>query len=203
MTEVDGDVAFESKASKPILIKQLEMPMSDWKDLKANEGDHSDKGSVSPFREKLADAVGGGELSEAILDTTGQYVFRCFTRRSDNQPSLNTQPNSTLENTYGNLHQFGVEFSLEEKRRLHTSPGHMWFEMLHPDLERGIDRSFVAVYKNENGALTRETGIQVDAQKSGSRLGRIFGRVVGRNDSKKPSMRDLLVGVVEIDWKKD
>lgn len=200
MPEVPGNVAFENTESKPILIRQLEIPATELYSLGLDKPDESERGDMSPFRKRISEMV-GGELSNAILDTSGKHVFRCFTRRSDNQPTRSIFPDSTLDEAYNNLHEFGVELSLEERKALHTSPGHMWYPMLWPDLEKGIDSSFIAVYRNKDGVLTEETGIRIDQPKKESGIGARLRRFIGSKSPEKPSMRDLLVGVVEIDWK--
>lgn len=166
-------------------------------------GEIRDAISVSKKEDEARQLANNDEWGKPLVETTIRHAFRCFKRRSNNQP-LEDNLKATKENAQQNIYNEGIEAPVYEM----IMPDHIWALYLLPtpvDLNQGIDRSNILVYKCVPFVLPTNPGAEttkrVDVTIPQASLRTVD---ISITEAKKiPTLRDIFVGEVEITWKNE
>jgi len=175
----------------PVLLRAIGLSSALWKDkLHPRRTDDQtvawDKNDsvINPFRQTLIDNVSANIKqptdSDPILIALkhpgdSEYVYRCVDRAENGQDSLS------------NINQYGYEKSPTEDDTFWYSIGKAHFPTLWSEKDKHT--SYILIYHNNPEVFTKQDR-------------RYEGFIALRNHKAgTPSLRDLLIGVIKIDWK--
>lgn len=184
-------VEIKNSIEDPILLRTIELDANVWKDkLHPRKTDDKtipwDKNDpvINPFRQTLIDNVSANIKqnpdSDPILialkhPDDPKYVYRCIDRAENGQDPM------------PNIHQYGYEKSPTEDDMFWYSIGDADFAMLWNENDKHT--SYILIYHNDSEVFSQQ-----DRQ--------YIGYVALRDHkANAPSLRDLLIGVIKIDWK--
>ncbi len=188
------DVEIPNSIEGPILQREIEMSLSEWKD-KLNPNTTDDRSipldrnidnKLNPFRQRIVDLIqeqqGEKSKDDPILKVltdpnNSDYVFRCFSRSPEATDYRNSGDPS------GNLLEHGYDKTPGEDDKFWYSINHAWFNKLWPLYDNGAT-AYMAIYKNDPTVFNQE-----------SKAIELRDHVIDT-----PSLRDLLIGVVKINW---
>jgi hypothetical protein len=128
---------------------------------------------------KLGDKAKDDPILKVLTDpNNNDYVFRCFSRFPDALDSRNSADPTD------NIQKYGYDKSPEQDDMFWYGINHAWLSKLLPLYEEK-STSYILIYKNDPEVF-----------RQGSNVIELRTPQLGA-----PTLRDLLIGVVKIDWK--
>jgi len=182
------NIEITNRIEGPILQRRIEMNLEEWKS-RLDPRTTDDKtipydinvDEINPFRKKILDLLrdqSGGDPKEDALYLAlanphdSAHAYRCFVR------------NISEPDPFALIQSIGYDKPLNEDDMFMYSINEAWFLKLYP--KENLDtNSYILVYKNDPNVLAPDQNF-------------IHLR---NHDPNSLSLRDILVGVVKIDWK--
>lgn len=185
---LDNKVEIKNKVEGPILVRSLEMSIAEWSNrLDPRKTDDRNipydinDGKINPFRQSIIDQLSEQLGESAKIDplynalthpNDRKYIYRCFgVKTADKDPMDAVNYN-------------GYERIVKEDDQVFYSHDHAWFLKLFPcDFE--MPTSYMLIYNNDPNVFPPEkTWLWTKSF-----------------ESSIPTLRDLLIGVIKINWK--
>lgn len=189
--DVSNTVEMSNRIEGSVLLRTIELSATTWKDKlhprktddRTVAWDENDP-FINPFRQALIDNVSASIKqnpdSDPILIALkhlgdSKYVYRCVDRAENGQDPM------------PNVHQYGYEKTLTEDDMFWYSIGNAYFPILWNENDKHT--SYILIYHNNPEVFTQQDK-------------RYIGYMALRDHKAgAPSLRDLLIGVIKIDWK--
>lgn len=178
-----------NRVEGPILYRTVELNVAEWKDRlnprktldRDIQFDKNTDGKLNPLRKEIVDQILAtqSEANDPVLEALTHpndksIVYRCFQRSSAEDIKI----------AQDNIQQYGYDNDPQLHDQFWFLNGKFYPAALWPSEDRATT-SFILIYKNDPQTFPKDTTL------------------LELRDHKKenPSLRDLLIGVVEIDWK--